>query len=337
MKYIAISQNETLSSLTDKVGSSIVDQIIADNGLTRAPNIGQQWVQKCDEAKNSPIAVEPSKKVNILNQYVQNSDIYEKAALLNESNWKVLRDTNSFPNYLYISDQLEDQVVDSYEILGNKISVPPEIYNKINQEILENSLVDGSVFNTFSSIQNVSNVVSSSASSSSNPLGWFKIPETEVLLYSSLSNDVMSIPAYPENLNDSRSASYTTMPDLLYQYEPWQLYQGSGPRSGSYEFHLHRDMWTGDHSDGKANELIRFCEAQCFPQYNGSAVNTSTVSLYIKGENFITGIMTDVKVEWTGPIGKDGFYLEFTLTLDITEVSKEALNYDTILSKPLIG
>ncbi|MCM1222697.1 MAG: hypothetical protein NC548_50395, partial [Lachnospiraceae bacterium] len=134
-------------------------------------------------------------------------------------------------------------------------------------------------------------------------------------------------------------ANYDTMPDLLYQYEPWQIYKGSGPRTVTYDFDIHRDMWSGDHRDGKCNELIRFCQANCYPKFQGASVQTAAVSLYILGEKHITGIMTDVKVAWDeeSPIGLDGFYLHLNLSLTITEVSDEALTYETIQQKGLIG
>lgn len=338
MKYVAISNNETLSSLTQKVGIQIVDQLIADNDLKRAPNIGKQWAAKVAQAKNNPVEVEPMQKVNTLNQFVTNSDIYERAVLSSSAEWKVLSQLNSFSNYLYVSDRLEDSIVDSYDVLGNRVSVPSSIYEKINDAILHNNPIDGSIFGTYSTMQNVG-IVNAAATpgGSSNPLGWFKIPTTEVMLYSTLSGQGMSIPAYPEEISDTRSATYTTMTDLIYQYEPWQMYQSSGPRSNTYEFHLHRDMWSGNHLDGKANELVRFCEAQCYPQYNGSAVNAPTVSLYISGSNLITGVMTEVRTNWSGPLGQDGFYLELKLSISITEVSQTTLDYDSVMRKSLIG
>ena len=96
-------------------------------------------------------------------------------------------------------------------------------------------------------------------------------------------------------------------------------------------------MWTGDHRDGNANKLIRSCQANCFPQYDGSLVNVPVVTMYIHGNNFITGIMTNCKVKWDKPIGLDGFYLMCELSLTITEISPEPLNYDTVKNKGLIG
>lgn len=339
MKYVSISLTDTLVSLAEKVGQANLDQLLADNGLSRVPNIGQVWAQKCQDAMNTASEVVNTAKVNILNNLVGNSDIYEKAALAGSSAWKVISALNSFPNFLYVSDQIEENITDSADVLGNREHVSPEIYNAVNESILKTGSVDSSIFSTISTIQDITIATNTSSNSNkSSVFSWFKIPIDEVMLYSSLDGETFSIPAYPENITDKRNANYTNMPDIIYQYEPWQVYESSGPRSNSYTFHLHRDMWTGDHSDGNANKLIRFCQAQCYPQYSGSAVNTSTVTLYISGKPEITGIMNDVSVEWSGPLGcADNWYLDFTLTLTITEVSSQALSYDVIKYKSLVG
>ena len=337
MKYVSIYPSDTLSDLTERVGIQNIDQVLADNGLERTPNIGQSWKEKISDIQSENIDISGIRKVSILNQFIDNSDIYQEAALADNNTWKVLSSINSFPNYLYISDQLESYIPDSYQIIGNTLSVSDSIRTQVETWIKADEAVDSNIFASVNTIQDVGEVASRTTSLAANPMTWFKIPYEEVVLYSSLTGMSLGIPSYPEEVNDERSATYATMPDLLYQYEPWQMYQSSGPRSNTYSFHLHRDMWTGDHKDGKANELIRFCQAQCYPVYNGSAVISPTVTLYVSGSPLITGIMTNVKVNWTGPIGDDGFYLEFTLELSITEVSPTALDHNSVMSKPLIG
>ena len=81
----------------------------------------------------------------------------------------------------------------------------------------------------------------------------------------------------------------------------------------------------------------RGCKANCYPDYDGSLVNTSLVTLYINGKNFITGVMTNCKVKWDKPIGLDGFYLMCELSFTIVEVSQQALSYTTIKNKGLIS
>ena len=339
MKYVKINTEDKLEDLSERVGIQNVDQILADNGLDRKPSIGKLWKTKCDEVISNSNEITPQRKISILNKFVDNSDIYEMAALSDDNNWKLLSSLKSFKDYLYISDSLESSVPDSYDILGNKESVSASIFNKVKSAILNNQVVDSSIFGSVSTIRGIGLIESKGTNEAyTNPLDWFKIPQDKIVLYSSIAGYGVSIPAYPEEISDSRSADYTTMPDLLYQYEPWQMYQGSGPRSITYEFNLHRDMWTGDHSDGMANNLIRFCQAQCYPLYRGSAVHTPLVTLYINGANVITGVMTNVDVQWSGPLGQaDDWYLAFKLSFSITEVSQTALNYSSVIQKPLIG
>ena len=335
---MSILPTDTLSDLTERVGVNNIDQILADNGLKRSPNIGKQWAAKIQKIQQEEQNVPPTKKVAILNQFVSNSDIYEEASLASEDTWKVLKSLNSFPDYLYISDQLASNMPDSYLLLGNGISIGSKISDIVTTTILNSEDVDPSIFSTVTNIQDLGLVSrNSDENAQSNPMNWFNIPLDKITLYSSLTGGSINIPAYPEEYSDERVANYTTMPDLLYQYEPWQMYQSSGPRSNTFEFHLHRDMWTGNHTDGKANDLIRFCEAQCYPIYNGSSVVSPTVTLYVNGSALITGIMTNVGVNWSGPIGHDGWYLEFTLSLTIVEVSTTTLDHSAVLSKGLIG
>ena len=156
-------------------------------------------------------------------------------------------------------------------------------------------------------------------------------------MHSYLGNDSIDFPVYPEEIEDGVRANYETMPDLLYQYEPWQLYRSAGPRTGTYTFHMHRDMFTGDHRDGRCNELIRFCQASCYPEYKGAAVYSDISTLYIGGKPFISGIITEVRESWGGPIGLDDWYLECTLAVTFTEVSQQPLNFTTVRQKGLIG
>lgn len=335
MKYVAIYSNDTLKTFSDRVGYQNVNQILSDNGMKRTPNIGKQWQalkNKYIETTDDPTY---ERKVAILNRFVDNSDIYEEAATSDSDGWKVLDASNNFKNYLYVNDSIEDSIPDSYQVLGNSISVTKDVQVLVNNQLITDS-VDSNVFNSIQTSPFVG--LSGNAVSSTNPLQWFKIPFDKVMLYSSLSNSTMAIPAYPESISDGHVANYTQMPDLIYQYEPWQMYASSGPRQVTFSFDLHRDMWTGDHKDGKASELIRFCEANCYPRYNGASVVPATVTLYIAGEPEIHGVMTSVNKTFDGPLGqRDDFYLHFTLELTIVEVSQDALSYDSVIQKSLIG
>lgn len=333
MQFLTISDSTTLAELSDRVGDRNVERMLAINGLTRTPRIGKQFRNNVNNIIQTNQSANWQRKSTVLNQFSSDSDIFETAALLDDNSWKVLSALETFPGMLKVPETVV--LPSAVDILGNGQGVGSVIYNQVMQSLsTPPHTVDPSIFNEYS-IRKGSQIVDY-VDRNTDAMQWFNLPWGDITLYSSVANDSIDFPVYPEEYEDGVKANYTTMPDLLYQYEPWYLYQSSGPRTNSFTFHAHRDMWTGDHRDGKANELIRFCEAACYPEYNGSAVNSDTVTLYIKGSPLISGIMTDVSVKWMGPIGLDGWYLEFELTINITEISTTALNNTSVRQKPLI-
>ena len=338
MQFLSISSNETLSSLSDKVGKRNVPEVLVANQLTRTRNIGQQFVDLCNSIASSAKAVTAKEKIASLNTFTSDADVFEAAALLGDSPWKVLNTLGTMPGYLRIPETI-DPLPNSADILGGRSTpVPSVIYTKVMQCLQESDTINSEIFNEYSLTSSVT--LSRSKSHTASKLevfNGFKLPWGKIQLYSSLADDVIDFPVYPEELREGRSATYTTMPDMIYQYEPWQTYQSSGPRTQEYTFKFHRDMWSGNHLDGKANQLIRFCEANCYARYSGSAVYTATVRMYINGVTHIAGVLNSADTSWSGPIGHDGWYLYCELTLNITEVADQPLNYDYVRTMGLIG
>lgn len=337
MQFLSVTKNTKLSDLSKAVGSRNVESILHLNDVSRVPNVGQAFADVCASKIADTSDVDYNRKASILNTLTSDSDVFESAALTSSSGWKLLSSANTLPGMMKIPDSIV--LPDSTDILGNGVSVKSEVYQKVMSDLsTPPHTVDPSIFNEYSSAR-AANIIEfpSGSSNSGDPMQWFRVPWGEVTLYSSLGDESVQFPVYPEELSDNAKANYTTMPDLLYQYEPWQIYNSSGPRTQTYSFNFHRDMWTGDHTDGKANDLIRACMANCYPEYRGSSVFTSIVTLYIAGSAVISGVLTDVVVNWDGPIGQDGWYLHCKLDLTITEVSSQALDYATVRSKPLIG
>lgn len=334
MQYLLIKPDARLSDISDVVGNRNVESVLAANNLNRVPNIGQVLNQKYKDILQTAPDVDPQRKSTLLNTFSGHSDIFEYAALLDDNGWKILSAMDAFENTLKIPETLV--LPDMTEILGNGVHIASEVYKSaMDMLAVPPHTIDPVIFNSYSNIRNVRPTVDSK---SYQPVtNWFSLPWGKVTLYSSISGTTMDFPVYPQEMEDGVVANYTTMPDMLYQYEPWYLYKSSGPRSNTYTFDMHRDMFTGDHRDGRANELIRFCEANCYPDYSGAAVITPSVTLYIMGEPLITGVMTECRCKWDGPIGVDGWYLHFTLQITINEVSNTPLNYSTVMQKPLIG
>lgn len=348
MQFLQIPSSLKLSDLADRVGDRNVDQVLNLNSLSRTPLVGSEFESKSkDIISNFGDISNPDKatsfrqrKISMLNTLTSDSDVFEYAALMDDDDWKLFQTLGTFRQMLRIPSSII--LPDATDILGNGQSISKVIYNKTMDCLYTAPYqVNPAIFNEYSIIKPSALLDRISeygpSATKTNPFQWFNLPFGKITLYSSMSGDSIDFPVYPESVDDGRTANYTTMPNMLYQYEPWQVYEGSGPRSNVYEFDMHRDMWSGDHTDGKCNELIRFCQANCYPEYDGSLVNTSIVSLLVNGDCLIRGVITEVSDTWDGPIGIDGYYLHCVLKLAITEVSESALNYTSVRNKSLIG
>lgn len=337
MRFLKINEETTLSDISDVVGNRNVEYILASNNMEWSPDVGSQFYSLQQDAINSDEEVSWQRKYTILNTLTDSAEVFETASLLNESGWKVLSTLNTLPDTLRIPETI--YVPGSTDIIGDDVVIGKTTYEQA-MDGLSNPphTIDPSIFNTYSTIKpsQILDTFSTSATTS-NTFQYFKIPWGEVVLYSDMTGESVEFPVYPEDPSDSRVANYSNMPDLLYQYEPWYVYQSSGPRQNVYDFSYHRQMWTGDESDGMSNNLIRFCQAQCYPNYNGAAVNIPQVSLYVSGSCLIHGIVTDVSVAWDGPILNDGWYAHCKLSVTITEIAEQALTYDTVRGLPTIG
>lgn len=335
--FLEVHDGLTLKQLSSYVGSDNVGQVLNVNGLKRQRNISGQVEEKYSQAVSSNELVSWKRKAEILNTLSTDSDAFEMAAVQDDNGWKYLSGNMTFPGYLSIPNTVE--IVKYDGVVGNGTPVSKDVYSKVIGSLERMGKLSTSLFNDFSTIKPVAKYAQSSSVSGSSAalFSLFKIPWGDVTFYSSLSDSSVDIPAYPEAIKDPRQASYSSMPDTMYQYEPWYTYSSSGPRELSVSFHLHRQMWTGDERDGLANKMIKFIQASTFPRYSGSNVNTDTCTLYIKGNPYITGIVTSAEVEWMGPIGLDGFYLEFNLSVTFVEVSARALNYDVVKNLPIMG
>ena len=368
MQYLLISKTDTLTTISKIVGSHNIDALLAENGLSRTPKIGQAWYEKVQIVINTSSEVTASRKSAILNTLTGSEEIFEKACLLDEDEWKVLSNLQAFPDALRIPESIS--LPYSSKVIGDSSSYTAEIstlgtvqaagrtsstassdttqsvtvsdpvstvaYQKVMKGLKSSPTIDQSVFNTVNTSPGVTLNSKTKATSKTTSYS-YNLPWGNIQMYSTLLKELMDFPAYPENLSTSRKATYTSMPDIIYQYEPWIVYQNSGPREQRFNFHFHRDMWTGNHLDGNANNLIRFCEANTFPDYEGSSVLTPLVRLYIDGSLFITGVITTTTVEWSGPLGLDNWYLDFNLSLVIQEISDMALDINTVRKMDLKG
>lgn len=354
MQYLVIDNNETLVSMSRAIGQQNADAVLAENGIVRTPQVGKTWATKCNQIiKETTKDVTPSRKAALLNGLTGSEDVFEKACLMDEDEWKVFSSTLAFTDALKIPETTKlpysSKVIGSAsgEIMSTTLSdgtapisttqaggVDSRTYRAVMNSLKSTGSIDLGVFESINSAPAVT--ASSSGMLQYTPSAYsYNLPWGKIQMYSTVLAELMDFPVYPEQIDTTRAASYTSMPDIIYQYEPWITFQSSGPREQALSFHMHRDMWTGNHLDGRANTLIRFCEANTFADYNGSAVITPLIRLYVDGALFISGVITNTTVNWTGPIGLDNWYLEFTLSMTIQEISEMELNTRSVYKKKL--
>lgn len=337
MQFLRVDKDMRLVDLASVVGQENLDTTLAINNMERQPNIYEsyQTMRNSFISSAAPL-VSFERKQTLLNQVVADAELFEYVALQDEDSWKLFSYAGTLDGYIRIPDTVN--APNSTRIIGgNADPVQKNIYSESMSCLKRGINVLPEIFNQYAQVSAAKMLPGTVRSSSLYQN--FKIPFGSVTLYSSLSDASIEFPVYPSELSDGVKANYDTMPDMLFQYEPWQVYKGSGPRQCVLSFDMHRDMWTGDHRDGQCAKLIRFCEAACYPRYNGASVQTTTSTLYIAGKSYVSGIITDVTPKWdtNSPIGLDGFYLHVILTITFVEVSDEPLNYDTMMRKGLIG
>lgn len=141
------------------------------------------------------------------------------------------------------------------------------------------------------------------------------------------TNTTIIIPVDPETLQDAQGASFASSTPLS-RSAPIFSYQNSGPRSVQVGFTLHRDLCRefNPGEEDAVDQLITNLDQMVLPDYesSGKIVNPPVVSLKIRDEIFIKGIVRNASHSFSLPIIKyeDGFkYAVVSVQFSIEEVT----------------
>ena len=137
MQYLTITRDMTLWQLINIVGEQNIDAVLNANGLERSYNIGEQFYARIESLQQIKDPVDYQTKINILNQFVGDSDLFEKAALGDETAWTALSMLNCFPDAIKIPDEIE--LPSAVGILGNGEPVSDSIYKQCCDSLLRDS------------------------------------------------------------------------------------------------------------------------------------------------------------------------------------------------------
>lgn len=147
----------------------------------------------------------------------------------------------------------------------------------------------------------------------------------------------LPIPAWPDHVRDAVTATWSQEMTTFQRYEPWQTYKGSGPRTVSCTFKIHRAMWDGNQDSGKCEELLSELEAANYPDYTTQSAEPPRVTLCVGKSIQVHGILTGFDKDYNGPIGPDGKYDCVDLNITITEESNVVLSAKTVSGSQLSG
>lgn len=178
-------------------------------------------------------------------------------------------------------------------------------------------------------IQAEVDVMPSSEGLSAADTDWFWKPTGDVM-FGVEGQTPIEIPAWPESVKDSTSATWSQEMTTYQFYEPKQTYKGSGPRTVSCTFKLHRAMWDGNQDSGNAEALVAYMESACYPDYDTQAAEPPRSLLTIGKSIRIRGIMTSFDKTYQGPIGPDNKYDEIIISISIVEESDNVLSTSAV-------
>lgn len=135
------------------------------------------------------------------------------------------------------------------------------------------------------------------------------------------------IPTVPEDISESYSGEYESQTPLWW-YEDVNMYSGTASRKTSATFHLHQDLWNTNPPHQGMESLISACIAGSYP--NGS--NTPRGTLKIGSSVRCSGLVA-CDVTRLGAIDSNGYFMEATLTISITQEAPQKLSADLFLNK----
>lgn len=161
---------------------------------------------------------------------------------------------------------------------------------------------------------------------------WFWAPRGDVIF--ECGGRTLEIPAWPENVKDDVSVTWSQEMTTYQHYQPTNTYKGSGPRTVSCSFKLHRAMWDGNQDSGDFEEVIALLESACYPDYDVEDASPPLCTLIVGSSISITGIMTSFSCTYQGAIGPGNAYDEGIVSIAITEVSDVVLdNYSVAIGR----
>lgn len=150
-----------------------------------------------------------------------------------------------------------------------------------------------------------------------------------------VGNISITMPCWPEQLNDGVSANYAKE-EILGRSEPYVIYTNTGEREIDFTFKMHREMLqplgtTSEKSAEEIESIVRVLESAVYPDYDGTVSAVRTI-VKVGKSIYIEGVMVKEATTWSGPIGPDLKYNQVEVSFTILETTGKAKSRKQILS-----
>ncbi len=157
-----------------------------------------------------------------------------------------------------------------------------------------------------------------------------------------VGENTIYLPVVPDSISDSVSANYSSEP-VLGSSEPYTIYNNTSPRALQFQVTLHRDMSTSK-DDDILEKIAGIIQSGVYPSYTKSEVASLKTQVKVLNQVYISGIMVDASVEFSGPIRTNvsgaslpnwmtGKYTVLTVSFKVQEVNKTFKGAKDVLTR----
>lgn len=179
-----------------------------------------------------------------------------------------------------------------------------------------------------------------------NNLKYFSVIDNYIYFYH--LQKYIVLPLYVDSVSDTMQATWSPETPLG-RSAPIQSYSGSGPRTVSFSFDLHRDLMQQinmnnssiskdiideveqneivpglDSNEGKdyVSLMLRYLQTSVVPSYDAATkmVSPPIVAVRMGDDVYIKGVVADIKLEYKAPILRTGKYAVVSVSFSVQEI-----------------
>lgn len=123
------------------------------------------------------------------------------------------------------------------------------------------------------------------------------------------TDTILELPCYPDELQESTSANWSEQ-NIVGRSSPIAAYTGTGYRTISFSFTLHREMYCNDSdsndSSSKIDKILAKLRKSVYPRYISKGL-TPPITTFRFGEFVARGYVTSIGYNWKKPIINDKY------------------------------